>query len=50
MELITMSFIVRSAHWGDVVLFSILVFFYAARIDVVHIDVLVNISLALICI
>lgn len=48
MELITMSVIVRSALWADVAVFSF--FFYAARIDKVHIDILVNISLPLICI
>lgn len=46
-ELIIMSVIVHSALWADVALFSVL---SAARINMVHKDVLVNISLPLICI
>lgn len=47
LQLITMSVIVHSAIWADVALFGVV---SAARINMVHIGILVNISLPLICI
>ena len=47
MDPITLGVIVHSALWATVALFSVV---YAAPINMVHIDVLLNISLPLICI